>query len=75
MNDFLENDMLMENHIPHRAIGVVYNPELEKYGNYVPSILPLRYDAFIYLDHTRALFPLHIPADKMQIPETYPFGL
>jgi hypothetical protein len=24
-------------------IDVVYNPEYEKYSNYVPSILPLRY--------------------------------
>jgi erythromycin esterase-like protein len=65
----------MENFIGHRAIGVVYNPEYEKYGNYVPSILPLLYDAFIYIDHTHALHPLHIEPDGHQIPETYPFGV
>lgn len=74
MDDFTGNDTLMENHIPHRAIGVVYDPRYEKYGNYVPSIIPLRYDAFIYLDKTQALHPLHIGADKQQMPETYPFG-
>ena len=69
------NYQLMENFIGYRAIGVVYNPEYEKYGNYVPSILPLRYDAFIYIDHTHALHPLHIEPHGHQIPETYPFGV
>jgi len=75
MDDFAGNDMFMENHIGHRAIGVVYNPQHEQYGNYVPTILPLRYDAFIFLDETRALHPLHIEPDGEQIPETYPFGV
>lgn len=73
MDDFM-NDLFMENHFGHRAIGVVYNPEYEKYGNYVPSILPLRYDAFIFLDETIALHPLHIVPDGHLVPETYPFG-
>ncbi len=75
MDDLAGNDVLMENHIGHRAIGVVYNPQNEKYGNYVPSILPLRYDAFIFLDETTALYPLHIEPDGHQVPETYPFGV
>ena len=29
----------------HRAIGVVYRPQYEQYGNYVPTSLPRRYDA------------------------------
>ena len=33
----------------HRAIGVVYHPQREA-GNYVPTVLPRRYDAFLYLD-------------------------
>jgi erythromycin esterase len=41
----------------HRAIGVVYNPEMEA-GNYVPSNLPTRYDSFIFIDKTQALHPL-----------------
>jgi erythromycin esterase-like protein len=73
MDDFM-NDIFMENHFGHRAIGVVYNPEYEKYGNYVPSILPLRYDAFIFLDKTSALHPLHIVPAGHLVPETYPFG-
>lgn len=42
----------------HRAIGVVYQPQYERFGNYVPTSLSHRYDAFIYLDETRALHPL-----------------
>jgi erythromycin esterase len=43
----------------HRAIGVVYNPNREA-GNYVPSDLPNRYDAFIFIDKTQALHPLPV---------------
>jgi erythromycin esterase-like protein len=60
--------------IHHRAIGVVYNPESERFGNYVPSIMSQRYDAFIYLDQTRALHPLHLKPHYEKLPETYPFG-
>ncbi|WP_181305165.1 erythromycin esterase family protein [Rufibacter sp. XAAS-G3-1] len=41
----------------HRAIGVTYNPAAER-GNYVPTILPRRYDAFLFIDQTTALSPL-----------------
>lgn len=43
--------------IGHRAIGVVYNPASEQ-GNYVPSVMPARYDAFVFIDETNALHPL-----------------
>jgi erythromycin esterase-like protein len=61
----------------HRAIGVVYHPEYEQYGNYVPSVLPRRYDAFLFIDETRALHPLHMTAthDKGELPETFPSGV
>jgi erythromycin esterase-like protein len=60
--------------LPHRAIGVVYRPEREKFGNYVPTVLNGRYDAFMYLDRTQALFPLHLHPDQNPIPDTFPFG-
>jgi erythromycin esterase-like protein len=47
-----------ENH-GHRAIGVVYHPKNER-GNYVPTRLSLRYDAFVYLEHSHALRPFEI---------------
>jgi erythromycin esterase-like protein len=60
----------------HRAIGVVYNPEQERYGNYVPTVLPLRYDAFLYLERTQALHPMHLmPHTSHEPPETYPWGM
>lgn len=59
----------------HRAIGVIYRPKYEYLGNYVPSKMPYRYNAFIYLDETSALHPLHINPDNRELPETYPFGV
>lgn len=75
MNDFSGDPLLTKNYIGHRAIGVVYNPLYERRGNYVPTIIPARYDAFIFLDKTKALHPLHIKPDGHQVPETYPFGV
>ena len=53
-----ENRDLFNDWIGHRAIGVVYNPAYEAYGNYVPSRVGSRYDAFIYIEQTNALRPL-----------------
>ncbi len=50
-----ENKDIFAHVIGHRAIGVVYNPAYEHYGNYVPSRLSERYDAFIHIDETKAL--------------------
>jgi erythromycin esterase len=75
MDDFINNDALMEHRIGHRAVGVVYNSKYEQYSNYVPTVLPMRYDAFIYLDGTTALHPLHLMPDGHLTPETYPFGV
>ncbi len=43
--------------IGHRAKGVTYHPERDR-GNYVPSILPKRYDAMIFIAETTPLAPL-----------------
>jgi erythromycin esterase-like protein len=60
----------------HRAIGVVYRPDYERRGNYVPTVLPHRYDAFLYLDRTQALRPLHLrEAAQREAPETFPSGV
>ncbi|PYF08412.1 erythromycin esterase family protein [Ureibacillus chungkukjangi] len=53
-----ENRDIFNDWIGHRAIGVVYNPEFEAYGNYVPSRVGSRYDAFIYIEESNALKPL-----------------
>ncbi|MET7670162.1 erythromycin esterase family protein [Micromonospora luteifusca] len=58
----------------HRAIGVVYDPSFESWGNYVPTRLGERYDAFIWCDETTALHPLPVPAAPGEM-ETYPAGV
>ncbi|MBV9988386.1 MAG: erythromycin esterase family protein [Chitinophagaceae bacterium] len=70
-----ETGPVYESAIRHRAIGVVYDPGTEHFGNYVPSVLARRYDALIYLDETHALHPLHLHADKHKLASTYPFSL
>jgi erythromycin esterase len=61
--------------IGHRAIGVVYDPEHERWGNYVPTVIARRYDAFMFIDETRAVDPLHMPVRvDGEVPETYPSG-
>jgi erythromycin esterase len=60
--------------IAHRAIGVVYDPNHERWGNYVPTVIPRRYDAFIFVDETRALSPLHMPVKVGEMPDTFPSG-
>ena len=60
--------------MPHRAVGVVYHPGAERWGNYVPTILGRRYDAFCWFDRTRGLTPLagtHATGSEL---ETYPEG-
>lgn len=59
----------------HRAIGVVYRPQHEHMGNYVPTVLAERYDAFCYVDHTRALTPLHPIAAASPEQQTWPAGV
>ncbi|MGH2448244.1 MAG: erythromycin esterase family protein, partial [Chloroflexota bacterium] len=61
-----------------RAIGVVYHPERES-GNYVPTLLADRYDAYIHIDQTRAVKPTNLDfAQHNSVPhwnqETYPTG-
>ena len=58
----------------HRAVGVVYDPHWER-GNYVPSKMTERYDAFLFIDRTKALHPIHLKPDGKRVPETYPFGM
>lgn len=53
-----ENKNIFNGEIGHRAIGVVYHPFYEKFGNYVPTRPSERYDAFIHIDRTKALKPL-----------------
>lgn len=57
-----------------RAIGVVYEPERERFGNYVPSQLARRYDAYFYFDETLAVEPIDVGPEAPGL-EAYPTGL
>jgi len=55
---FLDREELsssLESWIPHRAIGVTYNPDQESRGNYVNTVLPERYNAFVFIRETGIL--------------------
>jgi erythromycin esterase len=59
----------------HRAIGVVYHPERERRGNWVPTVIGQRYDALCSFEATAALHPLaKEPAQPEAEQETYPTG-
>lgn len=58
----------------HRAIGVVYQLQYEGFGNYVPTSLSRRYDAFLFFDQSTALEPLIQEFNHQEIPETWPRG-
>jgi erythromycin esterase-like protein len=70
--DGLRNDPALKVSKGQRAIGVVYRPSQE-YGNYVPTVLPERYDALLYIDQTSALHPLPVRASgRTRSPEAQP---
>ncbi|WP_324674106.1 erythromycin esterase family protein [Hymenobacter sp. GOD-10R] len=74
LSEELRQEASLRHPIGHRAIGVVYRPQFERFGNYVPSIIPERYDAFLFIDQTQALHPLPIHADEHTPPDMYPWG-
>ena len=73
--DDVRGDRDFEARRGHRAIGVVYDPARERFGNYVSTVLPQRYDAFLYIDETRALHPLRSESGASEQPQLYPWGL
>ncbi|MBF9142924.1 erythromycin esterase family protein [Hymenobacter properus] len=70
----IRTDARLAKSLGHRAIGVVYRPQFEQFGNYVPSLLPDRYDAFVFIDRTHALHPLVIKGNEHTLPDLYPWG-
>ncbi len=66
---------LLRDQLGHRAIGVVYRPDWERWGNYVPTTLGTRYDAFVWCDESHAVRPLHTFTTDIAEPETYPTGV
>lgn len=64
----------LQERINHRAIGVVYDPKLEMFGNYVPTVIPERYDAFLYFDEAEAVHPFRMKNRGAREPELYPWN-
>jgi erythromycin esterase len=57
----------------HRAIGVVYRPEADRRGNWVPTVMGQRYDAYLSFPETTALHPLGFTTTASGELETYPW--
>jgi erythromycin esterase len=72
--DAAKYDVLQEDR-GQRAIGVVYRPEHERIGNYVPTNVARRYDVLLHIEETHALSPLHPEHPATLVPETYPSGM
>jgi erythromycin esterase len=72
---YVDRPDLLVDELGHRAIGVVYRPERERWGNYVPTVLGERYDAFVWCDATAAVRPLHVAGPDVREPETFPSGV
>jgi erythromycin esterase len=66
---------LLTDELDHRAIGVVYDPEREHWGNYVPTVLGERYDAFCWFDESHGVRPLLNRTIDVFEPETFPSGV
>lgn len=73
LNEAKKNSVLLE-FKGHRAIGVVYHPESDRKGHYVPTSLPRRYDGFIFIDETHPLTPIKQVSDHKKFPDSFPFG-
>lgn len=58
----------------HRAIGVVYEPARDPHGNWVPTVLDDRYDAFMWFDDTDAVHPLRDGRRATGTYDTAPWG-
>ncbi len=72
--DRIKDNPLFQSPIRQRAIGVVYHPQHERMGNYVPSVMPERYDAFIHIDRSEGVHAMKVYPDRTQLPETYPWA-
>jgi erythromycin esterase-like protein len=66
---------LLTDEVDHRAVGVVYHPEREAWGNYVPTVLGSRYDAFCWFDTSEGVRPLPTRPPLAREAETFPSGV
>lgn len=57
-----------------RAIGVIYRPDSERQSHYFEAVLAEQFDAWIWLERTRAVTPLDWEAPHGGEDDTWPFG-
>ncbi|MCQ4348994.1 erythromycin esterase family protein [Pseudomonas stutzeri] len=57
-----------------RAIGVIYRPESERQSHYFEAVLAEQFDAWIWLEETRAVTPLDATPPPGGEDDTWPFG-
>lgn len=72
--DSLNKNSFFNRKLPHRAVGVVYDPKHESKGNYVPTQIAKRYDGLIFIGQTTALESLPATYVHEKFPETWPSG-
>ncbi len=57
---------------PQRAIGVLYLPETERVSHYFEASLPDQFDAFVYLEETKAVTA--VTDTTRNVPDDHPFA-
>ena len=57
---------------PQRAIGVLYLPETERMSHYFEASLPDQFDAFVFLEQTRAVRA--VTDTTRNVPDDHPFA-
>ncbi len=58
-----------------RAIGVIYRPQTERQSHYSLAVLAEQFDAYVWIEETRAVTPLPAGRSSEREDDTYPFGL
>lgn len=58
-----------------RAIGVIYQPRTERQSHYSLAVLAEQFDAYLWIEETRAVTPLPAGGPSSREDDTYPFGI
>ncbi|UVJ45585.1 erythromycin esterase family protein [Pseudomonas sp. LS1212] len=58
-----------------RAIGVIYRPGSERRSHYFEAVLAEQFDAYVWIEKTRAVTPLPAPHITSREEDTFPFGV
>ena len=70
----LDKSSFLNGKLDHRAIGMVYDPNHESHGNYIPTQMAKRYDGMLFVDQTSALKSLPTVFTVEEFPDSWPQG-